>query len=113
MEVSMIRTALRAFTLAALLCGPSAMRAEPADSQKQVEKRPGYGVVESVVAIRRAPQTDSASTGASTPSRAAPYTYRLRVRLDDGSIQYREIKADEFAVGDRVLLTNAGDVLPD
>jgi uncharacterized membrane protein len=112
MEASMMRTALRALTLAALLCVSSALRAQPADAPKQAEKRPGYGVVESVVAIRRPAQQDSASTGASAPSRTR-YTYRLRVRLDDGTIQYRDIKADEFAVGDRVLLTNAGDVLPD
>jgi hypothetical protein len=39
--------------------------------------------------------------------------YRVGVRLPDGSVQYRDIDRPEFRVGDNVLLTNAGDILPD
>ena len=75
------------------------------------ERRPGYGVVESVSPLR---QPESASAGASTPgsSRRAAL-YLVRVRMDDGTIQIREVKKRRFTVGDRVLLTNAGDVVPD
>jgi len=39
--------------------------------------------------------------------------YRLAVRMADGSVQYRDLDRAEFRPGDRVLLTNAGEVLPD
>ena len=73
------------------------------------EQRPGYGVVEAVTPVK---QEASASTGSSAPS-SAKGKYRVRVRMDDGTIQYRTLKKREFAAGDRVLLTNAGDVVPE
>ena len=78
------------------------------------DKRPGYGVVEAVTPVRIKPSASepSASAGASAPSHATA-RYRVRVRLDDGTIQYRTLKKREFAAGDRVLLTNAGDVVPE
>jgi hypothetical protein len=75
------------------------------------ENRPGYGVVEAVTPVKNEP---SASAGASAPSRVSSQAkgkYRVKVRLDDGTIQYRTLKKREFAAGDRVLLTNAGDVV--
>jgi uncharacterized OB-fold protein len=75
------------------------------------ERRPGYGVVESITPIRRAPAEESASAGSS--SRASAPEYLVRVRLDDGSIQIRQLKKPNVAVGKRVLVTNAGDVLPE
>ena len=73
------------------------------------DKHPGYGVVEAVAPVKAAP---SATAGASAPSQAKG-KYRLRVRLDDGTIQYRTVDKREFSAGDRVLLTNAGDVVPE
>jgi len=73
------------------------------------ENRPGYGVVEAVTPVKSEP---SASTGSSAPSQAKG-KYRVRVRLDDGTIQYRTLGKREFSAGDRVLLTNAGDVVPE
>jgi hypothetical protein len=73
-------------------------------------------VVESVAPIRAAPAEESASAGSSAP---APSTrYLVRVRMDDGSIQIRELKKRSaapggIAEGKRVLITNAGDVLPE
>ena len=39
--------------------------------------------------------------------------YRVAVRMPDGSVQYRDLDRPEFKVGDNVLLTNAGDIVPD
>jgi hypothetical protein len=84
--------------------------ATPAD-----QERPGYGVVESITALRPAPAEESASAGASAPGRrkAAGGTYLVRVRLDDGSIQIRNVKKRAYKVGDRVLISNAGDIVRD
>jgi hypothetical protein len=79
----------------------------------QEERYPGYGVVESVTAVTpvaKKPADESASAGSSAPARKR---YRVRVRMDDGRTQVRDIPTREFAKGDRVLLTNAGDVVPD
>jgi len=73
--------------------------------------QPGYGVVERVVPVRVGGR--SAAAGGSSPSRDARPVYRLAVRMADGSVQFRDIDRPEFRPGDRVLLTNAGDVLPD
>lgn len=85
---------------------------------------PGYGVVESVTPVRLvAPR--SAAAGGSAPDASSPESsphssrergrpaYRVRVRMADGSVQYRDLDKPEFKVGDNVLLTNAGDILPD
>jgi hypothetical protein len=78
------------------------------------DMRPGYGVVESVREVRLAAGERSAAAGGSAPS--APEgrpAYRVGVRLADGTLQYRDLDKPEFKVGDNVLLTNAGDVVPD
>ena len=37
----------------------------------------------------------------------------VQERLADGSLQLRDLDKPEFKVGDNVLLTNAGDIVPD
>jgi hypothetical protein len=78
------------------------------------EMRPGYGVVESIRPVSVTPGERSAAAGGSAPSgdKARP-VYRVGVRLADGTLQYRDLDKPEFKVGDNVLLTNAGDVVPD
>ena len=82
------------------------------------DMRPGYGVVESVQEVRVASGERSAAAGGSAPSaggerRDSRPAYRVGVRLADGTLQYRDLDKPEFKVGDNVLLTNAGDVVPD
>ena len=82
------------------------------------EMRPGYGVVQSIREVRLAPGERSAAAGGSAPSaggnkQEARPVYRVGVRLADGTLQYRDLDKPEFKVGDNVLLTNAGDVVPD
>jgi len=79
---------------------------------KTEEMRAGYGVVWSVTEVRVVRQDRSAAAGGSAPSRQEPM-YRVAVRLPDGSLQERDLDKPEFKVGDNVLLTNAGDILPD
>ena len=85
------------------------------------KQAPGYGVVESVTpisrTIARAPGDESASAGASRP----PITkqarekrgFLVKVRMDDGSVQVRSVKRAEVRPGQRALITNAGDVVPE
>ena len=77
--------------------------------------QPGYGVVERVTPLRLSQSTHerSAAAGGSSPRGNARPVYRIAVRMADGSLQYRDLDRPEFRPGDRVLLTNAGDVLPD
>jgi hypothetical protein len=78
------------------------------------QMRPGYGVVETIREVRVATGERSAAAGGSAPSSdAARPVYRVGVRLADGTLQYRDLDKPEFKVGDNVLLTNAGDVVPD
>lgn len=78
------------------------------------EKKPGYGVVESVQEVRVVSAERSAAAGGSAAGeRTGRPAYRVSVRLADGSVQYRDLDKPEFKVGDNVLLTNAGDVVPD
>jgi hypothetical protein len=74
--------------------------------------QPGYGVVEKVSEVRLLPKERSAATGGSSASEGKP-VYRITVRMPDGSTQQRDLDRPEFKVGDNVLLTNAGDILPD
>ncbi|HWA38153.1 MAG TPA: hypothetical protein VG873_09845 [Burkholderiales bacterium] len=77
---------------------------------------PGYGVVESVTRISRDAGEESASAGASRPAAKAKKPagrYLVRVRMDDGSVQVRSVKRAEVRVGQRALITNAGDVVPE
>ena len=85
---------------------------DPARRAAMAEQHPGYGVVETITPLRRKPEA-SASAGASGAARRDTTTWLVRVRMDDGTIQVREIRKRSVAVGSRVLLTNAGDVLPD
>ncbi len=79
---------------------------------------PGYGTVESVIPLSRAPAEDSASAGGSRPPAAKQARqnaggYLVRVRMDDGSLQVRTVKRAEVRAGQRALITNAGDVVPE
>lgn len=106
----MMRIALLAAAFAA-----SAGAAEPLVPPVPAEKmQPGYGVVESVTPVRIAAGEHSAAAGGSAaPAGIARAAYRVAVRMPDGSVQYRDLDRPEFRPGDHVLLTNAGDVLPD
>jgi len=87
-----------------------------APAAAQERQGPGYGVVESVTRIARPPAEPSASAGASSPSeprRAGRTGYLVRMRMDDGSVQVRSVKRPEVKVGQRALVTNAGDIVPE
>jgi hypothetical protein len=109
---------------AAFFAATSGALADSADSShppavrplKAAENRPGYGVVESIAAVRIVRATaPSASAGSSEASRGGSDrpAFRVGVRMADGSLQYRDVYRPEYGVGDNVLLTNAGDVVPD
>ena len=102
----------------------SAFAADPATKGPVVspvatqEMKPGYGRVESITEVRVAKRERSAAAGGSAPSTekgadAARPAYRIGIRMADGSLQYRDLERREFKVGDDVLLTNAGDIVPD
>jgi hypothetical protein len=87
---------------------------EPVVTPVPTEKmRPGYGVVESVTEVKVAPERSAAAGGSAPAASQAKPMYRVTVRLADGSVQQRDIEKPEFRVGDNVLLTNAGDIVPD
>jgi hypothetical protein len=77
------------------------------------EMRPGYGVVESMTPVRVAAERSAAAGGSAVTKDSARPMYRVAVRMADGQVQYRDLDHPEFKAGDHVLLTNAGDVLPD
>jgi hypothetical protein len=82
------------------------------------QQAPGYGTVESVIPLSRAAADESASAGGSRPpvakqARRKDGGYLVRVRMDDGSIQVRSVKRAEVRAGQRALITNAGDVVPE
>jgi hypothetical protein len=77
------------------------------------EMQPGYGVVQSVTRVRVQRERSAAAGGSAGSAERARPMYRVAVRLPDGSLQYRDLDRPEFNVGDNVLLTNAGDILPD
>lgn len=93
---------------AALAQGEKVVTPVPA---KQMQ--PGYGVVESVTPVRVAAERSAAAGGSAAPKSEARPMYRVAVRMPDGSLQYRDLDRPEFKVGDNVLLTNAGDIVPD
>ena len=76
------------------------------------DMQPGYGVVESVTPVRLAPERSAAAGGSAATKESRP-RYRVAVRMPDGSVQYRDLDRPEFKAGDHVLLTNAGDIVPD
>ena len=110
----MFRTALSmTLALAAVSC-PEPLQAAAGERVTPVAKQhPGYGVVQSVTPLPARRAEESASAGGSSPPEAAPRQYLIRVKLDDGSIQVRNIRKPAFAPGERVFITNAGDVVPE
>ena len=97
-----------AVAVAGLLFWPAtALAADPSQPTPAAEERPGYGVVESIVTL---PPEESASAGASS---AAAKRFLIRVRMDDGSVQVRSVEEREVREGQRVLITNAGDIVPE
>ena len=58
-------------------------------------------------------ERSAAAGGSAQAAKSARPMYRIGVRMPDGSLQYRDLDKPEFKVGDNVLLTNAGDILPD
>ena len=78
------------------------------------QMKPGYGVVESVTPVQLTAREGSAAAGGSAQGgTSARPMYRIGVRMPDGSLQYRDLDKPEFKLGDNVLLTNAGDIVPD
>ncbi len=57
-----------------------------------------------------APRSKCSRAAGRTRARAG---YLVRVRMDDGSIQVRSVKRAEVKPGQRALITNAGDVVPE
>jgi hypothetical protein len=108
---TMLRSRLSTLLLlaAAIAVAQAADKATPA-ATPAADQRPGYGMVESVTRV--APE-ESASTGSSAVGKGMRPTYLVRIRMRDGSVQVRSQKSGNFHVGDRVLLTNAGDVVKD
>ncbi len=91
----------------ALLCAAPALQA--------ADRYPGYGVVQSITPIGPEQQTQSASAGSSSPrsTRPAAHGYLIKVKMDDGRYQIRQVEKKRVRVGERVLVTNVGDVLPE
>ncbi len=77
------------------------------------EMQPGYGVVESVTPVRLASERSAAAGGTAAKDQHPRPMSRVVVRMPDGSVQYRDLDRPEFKAGDHVLLTNAGDIVPD
>jgi hypothetical protein len=109
----------RAVLLAALVVGANAFAQPQVPPIAPQSMQPGYGVVEEITPVQvrasRAGERSAAAGGSSSAPSSAPAkpAYRLKVRMPDGSVQHRDIDRPEFRPGDRVLLTNAGDVVPD
>jgi len=75
--------------------------------------QPGYGVVLSIAPVRLVEEERSAAVGGSASAPRVHPAYRVTVRMADGSVQYRDIDRPEVRPREHVLLTNAGDVVPD
>jgi hypothetical protein len=104
-----MKAAVLLLTAAAAFGGEPVVTPVPAKAMK-----PGYGVVESVTAVQlTAKQRSAAAGGSAQGEKSARPMYRIGVRLPDGSLQYRDLDKPEFKVGENVLLTNAGDIVPD
>jgi hypothetical protein len=96
-----------AFATAAVAQAPQEPAVRPIEAKQM---QPGYGVVEKVSEVRLVAKERSAAAGGSSEGKPV---YRVTVRMADGSVQQRDLDKPEFKVGDNVLLTNAGDILPD
>lgn len=103
-------------TIAVLVFAAAAafgQKGEPVVTQVPAKNmKPGYGVVESVTPVQLR-ERSAAAGGSAQGAQSGRPMYRIRVRLADGSVQYRDLDKPEFKVGDNVLLTNAGDIVPD
>ena len=75
--------------------------------------QPGYGVVETMLPVAIGREERSAAAGGSAQSEPMRPGYRISVRMTDGRLEYRQLERPRFRPGDHVLLTNAGEVLPD
>ena len=81
--------------------------------------QPGYGVIEEVTPVQvRERSAAAGGSSADVGGADAGQAWRVKVRMPDGSVQYRDLDrrdldGHKFRPGDRVLLTNAGDVVPD
>jgi hypothetical protein len=106
---------MRAIATLLLLTAASAFAQEPVvKAVPAKEMKPGYGVVASVTEVQLLSRERSAAAGGTAQdAQSTRPMYRIGVRMPDGSIQYRDLDRPEFKVGDNVLLTNAGDILPD
>ncbi len=107
--------AVRAAALLILLATTAFAQDEPVvNPVPRNEMKPGYGVVESVTDVQVVSRERSAAAGGSAEGTTTfRPMYRVGVRMPDGAMQYRDLDKPEFKVGDNVLLTNAGDILPD
>lgn len=107
---------LRAALAAGLLLVPAAIHSAPEAATPPPEERPGYGVVEAIVPLDAAEGEASASAGASRDvprGTGKAERYLIRVRMDDGTVQIRSVSKREVREGERVLITNAGDIVPE
>ena len=105
---------MRIASFAVVLLAARALAGEPVVAPVPTDKmQPGYGVVESVTEVRVAPERSAAAGGSGPVSARAKPMYRVAVRMPDGTRQYRDLEKPEFRAGDHVLLTNAGDIVPD
>jgi hypothetical protein len=110
----MVRTIAVAIMAGAAISWGAAAQERIVKPVASKEMQPGYGVVESIQEVRVVSAERSAAAGGSAPGEAKSRpAYRVGVRLADGTLQYRDLDKPEFKVGDNVLLTNAGDVVPD
>lgn len=104
---------MRAIALALLVATSALAQDEPVVSPVPAsEMKPGYGVVASVTEVQLLERSAAAGGSAQGEPTFQPM-YRIGVRMPDGAMQYRDLDKPEFKVGDNVLLTNAGDILPD
>ena len=113
----MVRTIAVAVAFAAVSWSAAAQEQVVKPVQAK-EMKPGYGVVESIQEVRvisgdTRPERSAAAGGSAPGEAKGRPAYRVGVRLADGTLQYRDLDKPEFKVGDNVLLTNAGDVVPD
>ncbi|HSU76571.1 MAG TPA: hypothetical protein VLI89_05845 [Burkholderiales bacterium] len=104
---------IASIVLALAACGALAQGEKVVAPVPAKEMQPGYGVVESVTPVRVVPERSAAAGGSTAKDERLRPRYRVAVRLPDGSVQYRDLDRPEFKVGDHVLLTNAGDIVPD
>jgi len=93
--------AVAAFSCAASLAGCAWMYTPQTDiTGQQFQYRTGNGVVESMAP---APRPFMAAAGGTS---APDNLYRLKIRMDDGRIQYLDTDATEFKPGTRIQLTD-------